>query len=73
LSDIKSDANTREWDAMGLEEISVQYGIGLDVLEWMQNHSINDLTHIAEGMDAKGIDLKELWCLINDLRVINDN
>ena len=58
---------------MGLEEISAQYGIGLEVLEWMKTHSIDDLKHIAEGMDTKNVDLKELWCLINDLRVIDDN
>jgi hypothetical protein len=58
---------------MGLEEISAQYGIGLDVLEWMKTHTIDDLKHIAEGMDTKGTDLQELWCLINDLRVMEDN
>ena len=58
---------------MGLEEISEQYGIGLEVLEWMKTHSVEDLAHIAEGMDTKNVDLKELWCLINDLRVIEDN
>ena len=58
---------------MGLEKISAQYGIDLEVVEWMKTHTIDDLKHIAEGMDAKGIDLKELWCLINDLRVIEDN
>jgi hypothetical protein len=58
---------------MGLEEISAQYGVGLEVLEWMKTHSIGDLAHIAEGMDTKNVDLKELWCLINDLRVIEDN
>lgn len=58
---------------MGLEEISAQYGIGLEVLEWMKTHSIDDLKHIAEDMDTKNVDLKELWCLINDLRVMEDN
>ena len=72
MSDV-SRTETLGWDAMGLEEISAQYGIDLEVLEWMKTHSINDLTHIAEGMDTKGIDLKELWCLINDLRVMEDN
>ena len=72
LSDV-SRTETLGWDAMGLEEISAQYGIDLVVLEWMKTHTINDLAHIAEGMDTKGIDLKELWCLINDLRVMEDN
>jgi hypothetical protein len=58
---------------MGLEEISAQYGIDLDVLEWMKTHTIDDLKHIAESMDSKEVDLKELWCLINDLRVMEDN
>jgi hypothetical protein len=58
---------------MGLEEISAQYGIGLEVLEWMKTHSIDDLKHIAEDMDTKNVDLRELWCLINDLRVMEDN
>ena len=58
---------------MGPEKISAQYGIDPDVLEWMKIHTIDDLKHIAEGMDAKGIDLQELWCLINDLRVMEDN
>ncbi len=58
---------------MGLEQLSAEYGISLDVLEWMKTHTIDDLKHIAEGMDTKGIDLKELWCLINDLRVMEDN
>jgi hypothetical protein len=58
---------------MGLEEISAQYGIDMDVLEWMKTHTIDDLKHIAESMNAKDIDLKELWCLINDLRVMEDN
>ena len=58
---------------MGLEKISAQYGIDLEVVEWMKTHTIDDLKHIAEGMDAKGIDLKELWCLINDLSVMEDN
>jgi hypothetical protein len=40
---------------MGLEELSAQYGISLEVLEWMKNHTINDLTHIAEGMNTTGI------------------
>lgn len=57
---------------MGLEKISA-HDIDLDVVEWMKTHTINDLKQIAEGMDAKGIDLKELWCLINDLRVIEGN
>jgi hypothetical protein len=58
---------------MGPEKISEQYGINLDVLEWMKTHTIDDLKHIAEGMDTKGIDVKELWCLINDLNAMEDS
>jgi hypothetical protein len=58
---------------MGLEKKSEQNGIDPKVLEWMKTHTIDDLKHIAEGMDTKGTEVKELWCLINDLSVMEDN
>ncbi len=40
-------------------------------IEWMKNHTIEDLKLMAFEMDQQGQDSFPLWDLINDLKVMS--
>jgi hypothetical protein len=54
---------TGDFDASQLE-------IAEDVMDWMKNHTLRDLTDIAIEMEESGEDTKEVWEFIRELNLV---
>ncbi|NYT11560.1 MAG: hypothetical protein GKC03_03280 [Methanomassiliicoccales archaeon] len=54
---------TGDFDASQLE-------IAEDVMDWMKNHTLRDLTDIAIEMEENGENAKEVWEFIQELNLV---
>lgn len=44
--------------------------IAEDVMDWMKNHTLRDLTDIAIEMEENGENAKEVWEFIQELNLV---